>query len=157
MARIYAYGPLGAGYVDPTLGIVAELIRRGHEVTYWAPQMFSERIRETGAQSEPVTSTWEELDGGPPQMQGTEFIRAMGLLLDETAAMVPRLSPAPPPDLILHDSDSDSDGLSAPSPSTPTRSGQRWMQWQRTPEYVAGCPRCAGSASRPVARPGRRR
>ena len=97
------YGPLGAGHVNPTLGIVAELIRRRHEVTYWAPQMFSERIQETGARFEPVTSTWEQLEGGPPQMHGKEFIRAMGLLLDETAAMVPRLSPAPPPDLVLHD------------------------------------------------------
>ena len=97
------YGPFGAGHVNPTLGIVAELIRRGHEVTYWAPHMFSERIQETGARFEPVTSTWEQLEGGPPQMHGKEFIRAMGLLLDETAAMVPRLSPAPPPDLVLHD------------------------------------------------------
>lgn len=103
MATIYVYGPLGAGHVNPTLGIVTELIHRGHEVTYWAPGMFAERIRETGAQFEPVTSTWEQLDGGPPQMHGKEFIRAMGLLLDETAAMVPRLSPARPPDLVLHD------------------------------------------------------
>lgn len=103
MATVYAYGPLGAGHVNPTLGIVTELVRRGHQVTYWAPQMFAERIIETGARFEPVTSTWEQLEGGPPQMHGKELIGAMGLLLDETAAMVPRLIHAPPPDLVLHD------------------------------------------------------
>lgn len=103
MATIYVYGPLGAGHVNPTLGIVTELVQRGHQVTYWAPQMFAERIIETGARFEPVASTWEQLDGGPPQMHGNELIRAMGLLLDETAALVPQLIHAPPPDLVLHD------------------------------------------------------
>ena len=103
MATIHVYGPLGAGHVNPTLGIVAELVRRGHTVTYWAPRMFSARILETGARFEPVTSTWEQHGGGPPQMHGREFTRAMGLLLDETTAMVPQLDQAPRPDLVLHD------------------------------------------------------
>ena len=100
MATIHVYGPLGAGHVNPTLGIVAELVRRGHTVTYWAPRMFSARILETGARFEPVTSTWEQHGGGPPQMRGREFTRAMGLLLDETTAMVPQLDQAPRPDLV---------------------------------------------------------
>jgi len=103
VATIYVYGPLGAGHVNPTLGIVTELVQRGHQVTYWAPQMFADRITETGARFEPVASTWEQLDGGPPQMHGKELIRAMGLLLGETAALVPQLNQAPPPDLVLHD------------------------------------------------------
>ncbi|WP_114853953.1 macrolide family glycosyltransferase [Brachybacterium sp. YJGR34] len=103
MATIHAYGPLGAGHINPTLGIVTELVRRGHEVTYWAPQMFADRIVETGARFEPVVSTWERIDGGPPQMHGRELIRAMGLLLDETEAMVAQLLGTPPPDLVLHD------------------------------------------------------
>ncbi|TCP55005.1 MGT family glycosyltransferase [Tamaricihabitans halophyticus] len=103
MATISGYGPLGAGHVNPTLGIVAELVRRGHQVTYWAPSMFAERITETGAKFEPVDSLWERLPGGPPQMHGKELVRAMGLLLDETKAMVPRLAGAPAPDLVLHD------------------------------------------------------
>lgn len=36
-------------------------------------------------------------------MHGREFTRAMGLLLDETTAMVPQLDQAPRPDLVLHD------------------------------------------------------
>jgi MGT family glycosyltransferase len=103
VATIFAYGPLGAGHINPTLGIVAELVRRGHRVTYWAPRVFGDRIAETGARFEPAISTWEQLDGGPPQMHGKELIRAMGLLLDETAAMVPMLAETSPPDLVLHD------------------------------------------------------
>lgn len=104
MATIHTYGPLGAGHINPTLGIVAELVRRGHRVTYWAPRMFADRITETGARFEPVTSTWEQMDDdGPPQMHGKELIRAMGLLLDETAALTPRLAQASRPDLVLHD------------------------------------------------------
>ncbi len=103
MATIYAYGPLGAGHVNPTLGLVAELVRRGHRVSYWAPRMFADRIADTGARFEPVISTWEQLDGEPPQMHGKELIRAMGLLLDETKALLPALAEASPPDLVLHD------------------------------------------------------
>ncbi len=104
MARISCYGPLGAGHVNPTLGIVAELVRRGHDVTYWAPRPFADRIAETGARFEPVTSTWEAMGREEiPQMHGRELVRAMGMLLDETAALVPVLAAAEPPDLVLHD------------------------------------------------------
>ncbi|WP_091532755.1 macrolide family glycosyltransferase [Microlunatus soli] len=103
MATIHAYGPLGAGHVNPMLGIVAELVRRHHRVRFWAPAEFGDRIAETGARFEPVTSTWEQLGGQPPQMHGREFLRAMGLLLDETKAMVSTLGQAPKPDLVLHD------------------------------------------------------
>jgi MGT family glycosyltransferase len=104
VVRISCYAPLGAGHVNPTLGIVAELVRRGHEVRYWAPRPFAERIAETGAHYEPVTSTWEGLGRAAiPQMHGRELVRAMGMLLDETAALVPGLATAEPPDLVLHD------------------------------------------------------
>lgn len=39
----------------------------------------------------------------PPQMHGKELIRATGLLLDETKALVPVLARATPPDLVVHD------------------------------------------------------
>lgn len=103
MATIHAYGPLGVGHINPMLGIVAELVRRGHRVTFWAPAVFGDRITETGARFEPVTSTWEQQDGKPPQMHGRELVRAMGLLLDETKAIVPQLASAAAPDLVLHD------------------------------------------------------
>lgn len=103
MATIHVYGPLGAGHINPMLGIVAELVRRGHRLTFWAPAMFADRIGETGARFEPVVSTWESIPGPPPQMHGKELVRAMGLLLAETKAMVAELADAPAPDLVLHD------------------------------------------------------
>ncbi|MBW0102372.1 macrolide family glycosyltransferase [Pseudonocardia sp. KRD291] len=107
MAVIYCYAPLGAGHVNPTLGVVAELVRRGHDLTYWAPRAFAERIAETGARYAPVTSTWEAMGRDTlPQMHGRELVRAMGLLLDETEALVPVLARAAGrdrPDLVLHD------------------------------------------------------
>lgn len=104
MAAISFYGPLGAGHINPTLGIAAALVRRNHAVTYYAPRQFAERIETTGARFVPVTSTWETLDrDAVPQMHGKELIRAMGLLLDETKALVPVLAEAKPPDLVVHD------------------------------------------------------
>lgn len=57
MAVISFYGPLGAGHINPTLGIAAELVDRGHTVTYYAPRPFADRITETGARFVPITST----------------------------------------------------------------------------------------------------
>lgn len=104
MPAIACYGPLGAGHINPTLGIVTELVRRGHDVTYYAPRPFGERITETGARFVPVTSTWESMGRDTlPQMHGAELVRAMGLLLDETRALVPTLVDAKVPDVVLHD------------------------------------------------------
>src|SRR3954468_22227699 len=95
---------MGAGHVNPTLGIVAELVRRGHEVAYWAPAQFADRIADTGARFVPITSTWETMGrDGLPQMHGKELIRAIDLLLDETKVLVPILAEAEPPDLVVHD------------------------------------------------------
>ncbi|WP_202966061.1 hypothetical protein [Streptomonospora alba] len=65
MAAISFYGPLGAGHVNPTLGIVAELVRRGHTVTYYAPRRFADGVAETGADFVPVVSTWRRWAAAP--------------------------------------------------------------------------------------------
>lgn len=104
MAAISFFGPLGPGHVNPTLGIVTELVRRGHAVTYYAPRMFAEWIEEAGARFEAVTSTWEALDrDSPPQMHGRDLIRGMEFVLAETKALVSVLAEAEPPDLVVHD------------------------------------------------------
>ncbi|MBE2999294.1 glycosyl transferase [Nocardiopsis sp. HNM0947] len=103
MADLLFLGPLGAGHVNPTLGIAAELVARGHRVRYAAPRPFADRIAATGAEYVPVTSTWEGSDEGVPQMHGRELVRAMGLLLEETRAAVDQLDGLAPPDLVVHD------------------------------------------------------
>jgi len=102
-ANITFFAPLGAGHVNPTLGLAAELVRRGHRVSYAATRRFESRIVETGAAFVPVVSTWESLPRDVPQMHGAELVRAMSLLLDETKAMVAALGGLPAPDLVVHD------------------------------------------------------
>lgn len=37
------------GHTNPTLGVVRELVSRGHEVRYYSYELFREAIEETGA------------------------------------------------------------------------------------------------------------
>ncbi|GIH95509.1 macrolide family glycosyltransferase [Planobispora siamensis] len=104
MATVAFFAPVGAGHVNPMLGLAAELVRRGHRVTYATTAAFAGRVAETGAEVVPVTSTWEGRgDLKVPQMHGRELVRAMGLLLDETKAMLAQLEGGERPDLVVHD------------------------------------------------------
>jgi MGT family glycosyltransferase len=104
MATVAFFAPAAAGHVNPTLGLAAELVRRGHRVTYATTGTYAERVAETGAEVVPVTSTWEGRGGvGVPQFHGRELVRAMGVLLTETKSMLAQLAGAPRPDLVVHD------------------------------------------------------
>lgn len=103
VASIAFFAPIGAGHVNPTLGVVAELVRRGHRVTYAVTRHFADAVLEAGAEHVPFTSSWESLDMAAPQMHGKELVRAMGLLLAETRAVLPVLERLEPPDLVVHD------------------------------------------------------
>ncbi|MET7338644.1 macrolide family glycosyltransferase [Nonomuraea sp. NPDC005650] len=104
MATVAFFAPIGAGHVNPTLGLAAELVRRGHRVTYATTEANAERVAETGAEIIPWSSTWDTLDQGVvPQMHGKELIRAMGLLLDETRSALAQLAGGERPDLVVHD------------------------------------------------------
>ncbi|MGI5273091.1 macrolide family glycosyltransferase [Nonomuraea sp. CA-218870] len=104
MGTLAFFAPAAAGHVNPTLGVAAELVRRGHRVTYATTEEFAPRVAETGAEIVPFTSSWKALDGsGPPQMHGKEFVRATHLLLAETKAVLAQLRDAERPDLVVHD------------------------------------------------------
>ncbi|MCB2293576.1 glycosyl transferase [Clostridium algoriphilum] len=49
MSEILFINMLGDGHVNPTLGLVKELIKRGEQVTYLAGEEFREKIEKTGA------------------------------------------------------------------------------------------------------------
>jgi MGT family glycosyltransferase len=104
MATVAFFAPAAAGHVNPTLGLAAELVRRGHRVTYATTTVYAERVAETGAEVVPVTSTWEGSgDVDTPQFHGRELVRAMGLLLTETKSMLAQLHDAERPDLVVND------------------------------------------------------
>ncbi|WP_375104372.1 macrolide family glycosyltransferase [Paenibacillus sp. RS8] len=49
MARVLFINAGSEGHINPTIGIVQELISRGEEVVYFSIEAFRERIEETGA------------------------------------------------------------------------------------------------------------
>jgi MGT family glycosyltransferase len=52
------------GHVNPTLPVVQELVRRGHEVSYYLTEDFRETIEATGAVFQPYESKIKELARG---------------------------------------------------------------------------------------------
>lgn len=49
MSKVLFLNILGHGHINPTIGIVKELINRGDEVTYLAGEEFRDKIEKTGA------------------------------------------------------------------------------------------------------------
>ena len=53
------------GHVNPTLGLVAELVRRGERVTYFASEPFRERVEATGARFKAYAHDLDMFKGPP--------------------------------------------------------------------------------------------
>ncbi len=49
MSRVLFMNGPAEGHINPTLGVVTELIRQGEEVVYFTTEQFRQRIEETGA------------------------------------------------------------------------------------------------------------
>src|SRR3954452_23286633 len=49
MARVLFINAGSEGHINPTLGVVQELISRGEEVVYFTIEAFRERLEKTGA------------------------------------------------------------------------------------------------------------
>lgn len=88
------------GHINPTLPVVAELVRRGHVVTYHAGQGFEQEIASTGARVESYPP--DEMDAGDPPEPVT--------LMDQLALTALRMLPTvvgdlrrDAPDLVVHD------------------------------------------------------
>lgn len=93
------------GHVYPTLGIVAELTRRGHRVSYAVTERLQEAVAEVGAH--PVLRKLGLKPGATTvsrNLTGGDFLRFMGGQLDQTAAAYPVLKEAfagDEPDLVV--------------------------------------------------------
>jgi MGT family glycosyltransferase len=97
--------PAGTGHVNPTLGLAAELVARGHRVTYAATAAHAGRVADVGAELLAYRSTLT--DGpGPPQFSARDFDRAIHAALDESEHVLPQAISGfcgDEPDAVVHD------------------------------------------------------
>lgn len=88
------------GHVNPTLGVVEELVRRGHRVTYAVTEEFVHQVKAAGA--EPVLYPDSGDGSEAPEEMGEGFAR----VVDTALASLPALTRAfdrDRPDLVLCD------------------------------------------------------
>ena len=93
------------GHINPSLPLVAELVRRGHKVTYFTTGNFRQRIEATGAAVHLYTGVEGNyfeargLDGSIPQKAALALLTTTKVLLPELLEAVSRIKP----DYILYD------------------------------------------------------
>lgn len=81
----------GHGHLNPTLGLAAELVRRGHRVTYPVPDPYHEAVRATGAEPVRYESPLQGMSGPPRKLTGSFFADFQIRLLDVSMAIAPAL------------------------------------------------------------------
>ncbi len=92
------------GHINPTLAIVAELVRRGHRVSYPTTEEFAPRVAEAGATPLLYRSTLPSASS--KDEWPTDLAQGLALFLDEAMAVVPGQLAAfeeDRPDLVLYD------------------------------------------------------
>jgi MGT family glycosyltransferase len=101
VAHIAFFIPPLSGHINPTLGIVAELVARGHRVSYAVTQEYSGRAGSAGARCVTYRTTLRHARDSPAGAQSfserftaDDFIRAQRGQLREAAAVLPALAQA---------------------------------------------------------------
>lgn len=99
------------GHVNPSLEVMRELVARGHRVTYAIPQVFEEKVAETGAEPVLYRSTLPSPDDDPSAW-GATLLDNVEPFLEDAIQALPQLIAAyegdgegagDRPDLVLHD------------------------------------------------------
>lgn len=97
------------GHVNPTLPVVAELVNRGHRVTYTVASHFAEVVAATGAEvisyESLVPKSWNTVEI-PTKITGDDMAEAAVLHLSEAFAPLPeaeRVLGTDRPDLMVYD------------------------------------------------------
>ncbi|MFC5662830.1 macrolide family glycosyltransferase [Kitasatospora misakiensis] len=99
MASIPAHG-----HVNPSLAVIAELVARGHRVSYVNAPSFAEPVASTGATPVPYPTALP-LDGDPAGWP-EDPVAVQDVFLDDALAMTPvleKLFAEDRPELVLHD------------------------------------------------------
>ena len=93
------------GHINPSLPLVAELVRRGHQITYVASEGFRTVVEATGAAFHPYLTILDDyfdaqgLHGGLPQKVACALITTAEEILPELLDLVRRVQP----DYLLYD------------------------------------------------------
>jgi MGT family glycosyltransferase len=107
MAKIIWLNIPGHGHVNPTLPVVQELVRRGHEIIYYNTEDFRAKIEATGATMraypESLSGTMDFVD----LMRDGNLVKVTVMLLEASEQLVPFLLDEirrEQPAIIIHDS-----------------------------------------------------
>ena len=89
MSRIVFFCIPAHGHTNPTLGVVRELIARGHQVWYYSYEMLREKIEETGAVFVPCDAydMEQQLDPKQSVRVGKDLAFSTKILVDTTLAL----------------------------------------------------------------------
>jgi MGT family glycosyltransferase len=85
MATAFFFNQSGTGHINPTLCLVAELVRRGETIVYYAHDAERARIQATGAQFRPFAPSGL----APQRIEGNQHLAL--LKLQEALALLPGL------------------------------------------------------------------
>ncbi|MCC7447260.1 MAG: hypothetical protein IT324_07590 [Anaerolineae bacterium] len=105
MPKALFFNVPASGHVNPALPLVAELVQRGHHITYFSTEHYRHRIEAVGAVFQPYTTIRDNyfdeqgLDGGKPQQVAYRLITTTGEILPELLAAAKQAQP----DYILFD------------------------------------------------------
>ncbi|WP_329459711.1 macrolide family glycosyltransferase [Streptomyces sp. NBC_01497] len=103
-AHIAMFSTALHGHVNPNLGVVRELVARGHRVSYAVPPSFTGVVAETGARPVPYSSVLPA--DGDQDAWGTELVDHLEPFLTDAIQALPQLAGAfenDRPDLVLYD------------------------------------------------------
>src|SRR3954454_17375755 len=105
MPKALFFSVPGHGHITPSLPVIAELVRRGHQIIYFATDGYRGRVEATGATLRTYTAihddyfTARELSGRVPQKVALALITTTETILPELL----EITRAEKPDYILFD------------------------------------------------------
>ena len=89
------------GHVNPTIGLVAELARRGERVTYFSSAPFRERIEKAGARFRAYAHDLDIFQGPPAPGQASPLLRVVASAADVIADILAQVD-GQRVDLLIH-------------------------------------------------------
>ncbi len=111
MAHIVVFTIPAQGHITPTLAVVEDLVRRGHQITYVTVEEHAATVKAAGAEPLLYPTTWarDEADGqgqqpapDPAEVVAWAPLVALAEMLAQAPAAKERFD-ADPPDLVLYD------------------------------------------------------